>query len=260
MHPLYWWPGRSCPGRNCTYTGSSLASSISSHSFHGDLGVSLAIMSMYKPQTQGLARAHPRPYEFTMDPWIGNPHLLCRWVASQAHTFTHSYTTQYFHSTPWTWETWFPPQNAVTRVFHWLLNRLSFCLLRQTWIQTQVLTSLIGGAPLIGSCISMGSIVCPRSSPRLTERTYPSSESNCPLAPCRHPAVWVTHPGDREVKKLPSPQSWQWAPKKCYGKTEQRNRTLNQGSNPLLCLLYCASTGSAVSCPNAKPQGQRSVT
>jgi hypothetical protein len=48
----------------------------------------LAVVSPYKPQTRGPVRAHPRTYEFTMDPWIEIPHLL----HSQAMSFTHVHT------------------------------------------------------------------------------------------------------------------------------------------------------------------------
>jgi hypothetical protein len=49
-------------------------------------------------------------------------------------------------------------------------------------IQTWVFTSLTGSGPLPGSCISLGSVVCPRPSTFLSGRMSPSSVSNCPLA------------------------------------------------------------------------------
>jgi hypothetical protein len=49
-------------------------------------------VSPYKPQTRGPIRAHPRPYEFTMDPQIRTPHSLCNQAIPQACTFTHSHT------------------------------------------------------------------------------------------------------------------------------------------------------------------------
>jgi hypothetical protein len=74
-------------------------------------------------------------------------YLLHSWAAFQAHTFIHSHTAQYFHPTPWTWETQFHPKRVVIRVSFWELIRLSFCLLRQTWIWTWVLTNLMSGDP-----------------------------------------------------------------------------------------------------------------
>jgi hypothetical protein len=48
----------------------------------------LATVSPYKPWTGGPVRAHPRPYEFTMDPQLRTPHLLHSQVLSHSHTFT----------------------------------------------------------------------------------------------------------------------------------------------------------------------------
>jgi hypothetical protein len=96
--------------------------SISCHSPLGDLGVSLAIVSPCKPQTEGPVRTHPWPYEFAMDPMIGTTHLLRSWAASQAHTFTHSHTAQYFHPTPQTSETRFHPKR---RLLECLIGRWS---------------------------------------------------------------------------------------------------------------------------------------
>jgi hypothetical protein len=48
------------------------------------------------------------------------------------------------------------------------------------------------------------------------------------------PAVWGMHPGDKGGDKSPSPQSHQWAPKKCCRNLKLRYRTLRQFSS-LLC-------------------------
>jgi hypothetical protein len=57
----------------------------------------LAIVSLYKLRTGGPVRAHPRPCEFTMDPWIGTPHSLCNHLhlrLALSHTLTkHSTST-----------------------------------------------------------------------------------------------------------------------------------------------------------------------
>jgi hypothetical protein len=107
----------------------------------------LPIVSPYKTQTGGPVRANTEPYKFTTDLWIETPHLLCSWVSSQAHTFTHSHTAQYFHPAPWTWETWFHPKMWLLVCLCWELIRFSFCLLRQVWIPTWVLTNLMSRAP-----------------------------------------------------------------------------------------------------------------
>jgi hypothetical protein len=57
-------------------------------------------------------------------------------------------------------------------------------------IQTQVLTTLMGSAPLTGSCASPGSIVHLKPLPQLTWRVSCSFRSNCLLVPVR-----ITSPG-----------------------------------------------------------------
>jgi hypothetical protein len=59
-----------------------------------------------------------------------------------------------------------PQKKAITRVSHCEVIKLLFCLLGQAWIWTQVLTSLMSGAPLP----SPGSVVHPRPSPWLARR------------------------------------------------------------------------------------------
>jgi hypothetical protein len=102
-------------------------------------------------------------------------------------------------------------------------------------IWTWVLTSLMGGAPLAGSCTSLGSIVHLRASPWFARRTSPSSRSSCLLVPGR--ITSPCDPGDAPQWqgrwRAPSPQS-QMSLQKCYGKLKQRYRTLRLGSNTLL--------------------------
>jgi hypothetical protein len=64
---------------------------------------------------------------------------------SQACT-SHTVTAQYFYPTPWTWKIRFHAKRQLL-VYLWELIRLPFCLLRQAWIWTQVLPSLMSGAP-----------------------------------------------------------------------------------------------------------------
>jgi hypothetical protein len=171
---------------------------------------------------------------FTLDhmslPWTCGLGLHTCFV-SQAPTFTHSHTAQYFHLAPWTWETQFHPKR-------WLLgvslgvNQTPFCLLSQAWIWTQILTSLTGGTPLAGFCTSLGSIVHPRPSPQLSGRMIPSSGSNCLLVTSGITFLggqWDAPWWQGRWKPL-SLQSQQWAPKKCYGNLKLRYRTLRQFS------------------------------
>jgi hypothetical protein len=104
-----------------------------------------AVFLFWPPSILPIARAHPRPCEFAMDPQIGNLHLLCRWVVSQAYMFTHSHTAQYFHPAPWTWET-VPPQRAVTRVSLQGVDQTPFLPPKTGWIRTGFL--LIWGVGL----------------------------------------------------------------------------------------------------------------
>jgi hypothetical protein len=99
---------------------------------------------------------------------------------SHSHTFTYRYPTYLPHSQH--------------------LRVMVSLLLKATWVTpgdqapllplrgrpniwTQVLTSLMGGAPLAGSCTSPGSVLCWRPSPQLVRRTSPSSGSNHLLIP-----------------------------------------------------------------------------
>jgi hypothetical protein len=75
----------------------------------------LAIMSPYKPQTRGPVRAHLRPYVFATDWQIRTPNLLHHQATSQAHTFTHTHTAQYFYSTPWIERQGFASKKALLR-------------------------------------------------------------------------------------------------------------------------------------------------
>jgi hypothetical protein len=53
----------------------------------------LATECQYKPWTGGPVRAHPGPYEFSTDPWIGALHLLHSWAVSRLTlSGTHSHS------------------------------------------------------------------------------------------------------------------------------------------------------------------------
>jgi hypothetical protein len=93
--------------------GKALTSSVTCCSPRGALGDSLAPVSPYKPRTRGPLRAHPWPYEFTMELRIGTPHSFRSWPASQARTLLHSHMAQYFHPAPYTRETWFHPNRQL---------------------------------------------------------------------------------------------------------------------------------------------------
>jgi hypothetical protein len=57
----------------------------------------LAILSLYKPQTWSPVRAHPRLYEFTMDPQIWTQHSFCSQAISQTlkhiHIYAHTFAS-----------------------------------------------------------------------------------------------------------------------------------------------------------------------
>jgi hypothetical protein len=126
--------------------GKALTSSISCCSPHRDLGASLAPVSPYKPWTGGPVGAHPWPYEFAMEPRIGTPHSLHSWAASQSRTFyTLSHGTVLPPHSLNQRDTVSPQQAVISGL--WEVIRLPFCLLRQPWIQTWVLTSMKSSAP-----------------------------------------------------------------------------------------------------------------
>jgi hypothetical protein len=50
--------------------------------------MSLSCSESVQIPDQRSVRAHPRPYEFTRDLWIGTPHLLDSQAMSHSHTFT----------------------------------------------------------------------------------------------------------------------------------------------------------------------------
>jgi hypothetical protein len=183
----------------------TLASSVSSLSPCRDLRISLAIVCPYKTRTRGPVRVHPWPYEFSMELQIGTPYSLRSWAACQAHIFTYCHTAQYFHPTPWTWER-VSPQKAVTSSL-WKVTSLPFCLLRNAWIQTQVLTYLMSGV-LLPSLVPIphGVPLCiwgphPNS---LARRMNPSSRSSCPLVPSGifSQQSGKMHPGDHVLAIL----------------------------------------------------------
>jgi hypothetical protein len=97
-------------------------------------------------------------------------------------------------------------------------------------IWTWVLNILTGGAPLAGSCASLGSVVHSRPSPWLNGQMSPSSRSNCPLVPGR-----MISPGS--ARYVPWWQGrWKttfstildMSPQRCCGDLEQRQWTLRQ--------------------------------
>jgi hypothetical protein len=115
----------------------------------------------------------------------------------------------------------------------------------------------MGGSPLAVSCTSPSSIVCPRSSPGLTESRNLSFRLSCALAP-----GGITSPSGVEYalqwqgrwKNHSLCKFWQWAPKKCYRKLKQRHRTLSQESNALLLYYWHRLSGlvSKGSAPGTK--------
>jgi hypothetical protein len=86
----------------------------------------------------------PLPDEKTDTEQEGTPH----WLRS-LHFSSHFHILS--HSTVLLLEPerqGFTPKMAVTKMSHWEVIRLPFCLLDQAWIWTRVLTSLMSDAPL----------------------------------------------------------------------------------------------------------------
>jgi hypothetical protein len=113
---------------------------------------------------------------------------------------------------------------------------------------TQVLTSVMGGAPLTSSYASLGYVVGPRPSPWLTGRASPSSRSNHLLAHggvTSHGAMVDTCWWQGKWKNTAC-KSWT-NPQKCCGILEQKDVTLRQFSRKkyLLCCYKLVSKGWA---------------
>jgi hypothetical protein len=210
--------------------GRTLASAVSGCSPCGNLGVFLAIVSQYKPQTGGPVRAHPWHDESATDSWIRIRHSLHSWAASQAHTLIYFHTVQYFCPAPWTWET-VSPQKVITSSL-WEVISLPFCLLRQVWIWTQFLPIWWVVLPSLPWFLCLtSSVVHLRPSPWLSGRMSLFSGSTCPLAPGGI-FSWQSRgcaPVTREVTNhcLHNPRR---VSKKCCGNLNLRYRTLRQFS------------------------------
>jgi hypothetical protein len=162
------------------------------------------------PSIPILARAHPRPREFAMDPQIGNLHLLCSWVVSQAYMFTHSHTAQYLHPAPSSWEI-VSPQRAVTRLSLQGVDQTPFLPPKTSSIQTWVPTDLMSGAPQLVASLSR--ILCLTETCILSllgERLTPLG-STCLVVPGRgsplvgqeHWARWKHH-SESQIEHLES--------------------------------------------------------
>jgi hypothetical protein len=148
--------------------------------------------------------------------------------------FTPSHIAQYFHPTPWTWESWFHPQRWLVGVsrsssvfpsISWGRSEFEPRFLAVWWVELPLLAPTPHPVPL---CIWA-----------LT-KTYWEDESLLWIKLSIGvwwdllPVVCGTHPGDKGgEKKSQSLQYWQCTPKKCYRK--QRYGTLRCGSNSLLC-------------------------
>jgi hypothetical protein len=131
------------------------------------------------------------------------------------------------------------PQKVVTSSL-WEVISLPFCLLRQTWIWTRVLTSLTSGASLL-SLVS-----APQQVPLCIWGLHPDSPGGqIPLWIKLSVGiwwdlllvVWGMYLGDKRGDKSLSPQSWQWTPMKCWGNLKVRYGHWGRlaGSNISLC-------------------------
>jgi hypothetical protein len=137
---------------------------------------------------------------------------------------------------------------------------LPFCLLRQAWIWTRVLTSLTGSAPLPSL------VPVPHQVPLyiwglhlilLRGRVPPLDQAVCWLLMVSSPGGPGMHIlATREVTnhQLHNPRP---APKKCCGNLKLRYRTLRQFSRKQHFIL---PADSADSCPKAEPWEQKGLT
>jgi hypothetical protein len=103
------------------------------------------MVSPYKPGIGGPIRAHRRPYEFTIDPWIRIPHWLC----SQAMYHSHMFTYRHPILPPLTLnlKNKVLPQKVVIRMSLGVNQAPLLPPKSRPIIRTRVLTSLMNGAP-----------------------------------------------------------------------------------------------------------------
>jgi hypothetical protein len=172
--------------------------------------------------------------------WEGTPHSLCSWTASQL-TFSYILTQ---HSTSILLSEikrhCFTPKKMVTRVSHWEVISLPFCLLEQTWIWTQVVTSLMSSASLLlaGSCTSLGWLCIRGPHPDLPGGWIPLCQAVCwCLLGCLPGGLGGCTLVAREVITHHL-HNLGWAPKKCYRRfASWHTGLLRQLARSNACLL-----------------------
>jgi hypothetical protein len=135
------------------------------------------------------------------------------------------------------------PQTVVTSDL-WEVINLPFCLLRQAWMWTRVLASLKSGASLpslvpethwVPLCIWGLHLDLPGGWVPLWIKLSVGAWWDLFLV------VQGMHLGDKRGDKSLSPQSLQWAPKKCCGNLKLRYGTLRQFSRKQ-CFIVPAQT------------------
>jgi hypothetical protein len=214
-------------------------------------------VSSYKPWTVGLVRAHPRPYDFTMDSQIRAPHLFHNQAISQACTFTT--LTQHSTSTPLPEPEryGFTPKKGITQVpceswsdsssASWGSPEFEPGFLPVWWVSSQV-----------GSWAFPGSFVQPELTSSAHWKRAPSPDQHGPVAPGRG-----SPPG-----RLGTLNQWQGDKNTTLQISGGPPEMLLEGSDrdwraPKLSgskFIKQASSNSADSCLKAEPWEQRGLS
>jgi hypothetical protein len=190
-----------------------------------------------------------------MDPWVRTPHSLSNQATSQVHTFTCSYTAQYFHSIPWTWMTLFhPPKGRYLGAFWELINSPSASWGRPEF-ESRFLpvwwVGLPGWSPSL-SRLLFATGTCLLSSPG--ERLPPPDQCGL-VAPGRgSPPGRLGMLSWWQGAKTPPSKSWA-GPQQCCRRAQIETERAPKLSGSKF--IKQASSYSVDSCPKAEHQEQR---